>query len=79
MNVDRRTSTVNGERAARMPAKDQARIMSQFGAAVNMTADELEAWLETDDNRAVGWKGADGRQYAARIHQVIADKNQTKK
>jgi hypothetical protein len=25
-----------------------------------MTAPELRAWLETDESRRVGWKGADG-------------------
>ena len=26
-----------------------------------MTAGELEEWLETDESRKVGWKGADGK------------------
>ena len=28
---------------------------------VNMTAAELEQWLDTDESRSVGWKGADGQ------------------
>ena len=35
-------------------------ILAAFDAAVNMTADELEAWLETEESRRVGWKGTDG-------------------
>src|SRR4051794_11289514 len=35
---------------------DHARIAADFAAAVNMDADELEAWLETDDSRRVGFK-----------------------
>jgi hypothetical protein len=31
-----------------------------FRAVVNMTADELSEWLDTDSSKAVGWKGADG-------------------
>ena len=44
-----------------MLEKDQARIAAEFADAVNMTAEELEQWLETDDSRAVGWKGANGK------------------
>ena len=31
-------------------------IRSNFADAVNMDAAELEAWLETDESRRVGWK-----------------------
>jgi hypothetical protein len=40
----------------------RAKAVSDFATVVNMTADELEQWLATDDSRAVGWKGADGRR-----------------
>ena len=46
--------------ADRMLENDQ--IASDFAAAVNMTADELEEWLDTPESRAVGWKGPDGRR-----------------
>jgi len=36
-------------------------IRDNFKAAVNMSAAELEAWLETEDSWAVGWKGPDGK------------------
>jgi hypothetical protein len=39
---------------------DREQIASAFGAAVNMTAEELSEWLDTDASKAVGWKGADG-------------------
>ena len=41
-------------------SEDHARIARDFAAAVNMTADELRQWLETETSKAVGWKGADG-------------------
>ena len=42
-------------------AKAKADAASDFAAAVNMTADELEEWLRTPESRAVGWKGSDGK------------------
>jgi hypothetical protein len=40
---------------------DREGIAAAFAGAVNMTAAELESWLETPESRAVGYKGADGR------------------
>lgn len=40
---------------------DRTDIRRQFSSAVNMGADELEAWLRTASSRSVGWKGADGK------------------
>ena len=39
---------------------DRERIASDFSAVVNMTADELREWLDTDTSKVVGWKGPDG-------------------
>jgi hypothetical protein len=39
---------------------EQAEIRRDFDEAVNMTASELERWLETEESKAVGWKGEDG-------------------
>jgi hypothetical protein len=39
---------------------DGAKIGSDFSRAVNMSANELETWLESEDSRKVGWKGANG-------------------
>ena len=41
-------------------ALDRAKIAADFHAAVNMDADELEAWLETPESRAVGFKPEGG-------------------
>lgn len=41
-------------------ALDHPRIATEFSAAVNMTADELEAWLQKPESMSVGWKGEDG-------------------
>lgn len=35
---------------------DRPKIAADFAAAVNMEADELEAWLETVESRSVGFK-----------------------
>ncbi len=42
-------------------AKDTEQIRSEFDDVVNMTADELEKWLATDESRSVG-NGSDGEE-----------------
>lgn len=44
-----------------MPNMDRDKVRKEFGAAVNMTATELENWLRTQSSHAVGWKGSDGK------------------
>lgn len=40
-----------------MAAKDDhAEVFRRFREAVNMSADEIAAWLETDESRAVGFR-----------------------
>ena len=39
---------------------DRDKIYADFLGAVNMSADEIERWLESDGSRAVGWKGVNG-------------------
>lgn len=39
---------------------DEARIRRDFHASVNLSAEELEAWLETPESRRVGFKKDDG-------------------
>ena len=39
---------------------DKTKTYAAFQSVVNMTADEIESWLKTDQSRAVGWKGKDG-------------------
>ena len=40
---------------------DKVQTRKDFGDAVNMTASEIEDWLDTMESRSVGWKGADGK------------------
>lgn len=37
-------------------APDRERVENDFRASVNMSADEIEAWLATPESRAVGFK-----------------------
>jgi hypothetical protein len=39
---------------------DKSKIRRDFDEAVNMTAAELERWLQTEPSRKVGWKGRNG-------------------
>jgi len=43
-----------------MRAEELQRIALQFQEAVNLEAEELEAWLATEESRSVGWR-PDGR------------------
>lgn len=36
------------------------KVRSDFLGTVNMSASDLERWLETAESRRVGWKGTDG-------------------
>jgi len=40
--------------------KNSTLLSAAFADAVNMPADEIEAWLETPESRKVGWKGKNG-------------------
>lgn len=43
-----------------MTGEGRDQTFQDFGDAVNMTAAELEKWLDTDDSRAVGQKTGGG-------------------
>ena len=43
-----------------MTERDRDKVMRDFTAAVNMTAEELEEWLRTEESSKVGWRGKDG-------------------
>ena len=43
-----------------------------FGGLVNMDADEIEAWLATDESRSVGQRGADGESIGRASGRRIA-------
>lgn len=36
--------------------RDRVSVAKNFAEVVNMSADELEAWLDTPESRRVGWK-----------------------
>ncbi|WP_256107312.1 DUF3140 domain-containing protein [Streptomyces sp. ODS05-4] len=40
--------------------RERQETLDRFGEAVNMTAGELEKWLETDESQAVGQKNGGG-------------------
>jgi len=44
-----------------MAEDNRQEISRNFEAAVNMSAAELEDWLETQESQKVGWKGSDGK------------------
>ncbi|WP_396930474.1 DUF3140 domain-containing protein [Mycolicibacterium sp.] len=54
-------------------AKDDT--ADEFGAVVNMTATELEKWLDTDESKAVGQKSGDsestGHESGRRIVKIL--------
>ncbi|UAK24454.1 DUF3140 domain-containing protein [Sphingomonas nostoxanthinifaciens] len=39
---------------------EHKKVRADFEEAVNMTPAEIEHWLDSDDSKRVGWKGADG-------------------
>lgn len=60
----------------RIHPADEAGILKAFSAAVNLTAAEIEDWLETDHSKAVGFhrRGESesvGRQSARRIIEIL--------
>ena len=62
-----------------MAADDATEVRREFGEAVNMSRDELERWLETDESKAVGQgQGGDGEsvghESGRRIVALLATK-----
>lgn len=61
-----------------MTDEDPGTIRQEFGEAVNMTAAELEKWLDTDESQAVGQKdGGDestGHASGRRIVELLRTK-----
>jgi hypothetical protein len=59
---------------------DPATIRTQFDDAVNMTAAELERWLDTDESKSVGQKSdGDGESVGHRSGRRIIEILHTKK
>ncbi|KDE09576.1 hypothetical protein MVLG_00471 [Microbotryum lychnidis-dioicae p1A1 Lamole] len=40
--------------------KSDEQVIEEFQKYVNMTPEELEEWLETDESKGSGWTGDDG-------------------
>ncbi len=62
-----------------MAGEDDDTIRREFGEAVNMTAAELETWLDTDESRSVGQKSGDsgestGHESGRRIVELLRTK-----
>ncbi|NIJ04532.1 DUF3140 domain-containing protein [Frigoribacterium faeni] len=61
-----------------MSTKDDAETRDEFAQAVNMTAGEIEEWLETDHSRDVGQKEAGhestGHRSGRRIVEILRKK-----
>lgn len=60
-----------------MAALDRLKVYREFGEAVNMSAEEIAAWLETAESRSVGWKTDSGGESVGhasgrRIVQILA-------
>ena len=62
-----------------MAGQDDDTIRHEFGEAVNMTASELEKWLDTGESTSVGQKSEDsgestGHESGRRIVQLLRTK-----
>jgi histidyl-tRNA synthetase len=59
-------------------SKDVKSAIDEFHSVVNMTPEELEAWLKTDDSKAVGQKDGDeestGHKSGKRIIELLHKK-----
>ncbi|MGY1721448.1 DUF3140 domain-containing protein [Blastococcus sp. SYSU DS0533] len=62
-----------------MASDDPDTIRREFGEAVNMTAGELEKWLETEESRSVGQKDGDGESTGHASGRRIVELLRTKK
>ena len=66
-----------------MAALDREAIAAAFADLVNLSAEEIEQWLETPESRRVGWKPgggesvghASGRRIAAILRKPEADRS----
>ena len=59
-----------------MAEPDRDETYRRFAAAVNMDADELETWLESEESRSVGWtrpgeRESVGRQSGRHIARIL--------
>ena len=54
-----------------MADEDRDQTVEEFGAAVNMTAGQLERWLDGDESRSVGQKDGGGESTGHRSGRRI--------
>ncbi|MFB4313857.1 DUF3140 domain-containing protein [Actinomadura sp. 21ATH] len=59
--------------------KDERAVAEEFGAAVNMTAGQLEDWLETDESRSAGQKDGGGESTGHASGRRIVELIRTKR
>ena len=62
-----------------MAATGAETVRKEFSDAVNMTASELERWLERDESKAVGQKDGGGESTGHEMGRHIVDLLRTKK
>jgi hypothetical protein len=62
-----------------MAGEDPGTIRREFGEAVNMTAGELERWLDSDESRSVGQKDGGGESTGHASGRRIVELLHTKK
>ena len=62
-----------------MADQDSETTRREFGEAVNMTASELETWLDSDESQAVGQKDGDGESTGHASGRRIVELLRTKK
>ncbi len=62
-----------------MAGEDPGTIRREFGEAVNMTAGELEKWLDTDESKSVGQKDGGGESTGHASGRRIVELLRTKK
>lgn len=71
-------SQKTNQKSSQTLSQDDQEILKNFKATVNMSAKELESWLETDESQAVGQKdGADestGHESGRRIVHLLQTK-----
>ncbi|MDK3255502.1 DUF3140 domain-containing protein [Blastococcus capsensis] len=62
-----------------MATDDPGTIRQEFGEAVNMTAGELEKWLESEESQSVGQKDGDAESTGHASGRRIVELLRTKK
>ncbi len=59
--------------------ENKLQVIADFDEVANMTPEELQEWLETDESREVGQKDADGESTGHRSGRRIVEIQRKKK